>query len=418
MHPTVKRNTFSIHTFINRGKTNKNSEHPIYCRVTVQGKSREFSTQIWVANNKWSPAASKVSGSNESSKTANHSLNAIRNNLMNIRADLQEQGKLITAEIVVNIHLGKVEKKRTLIQIHEYHNEQHVKKLIGKGYAPGTYGRYKSSLEHVKAFLKCKYNIDDILLNDLSYSFATEYEFYLKTKNEACCHNTAVKYIKNLKAVINFAVSQEWLKFNPLDRYKGKLERVEKDYLTQEELNTIANKNFNSKRIEEVRDIFVFCCYTGLAYSDVLKITNEHIVLGINGKKQINIRRTKTDTIVKVPLLEPATEIIAKYKDHPNCQYSGHLLPVKSNQKHNEYLKEIAEVCGCNKNLTTHIARHTFATLMLTLGISMESVSSMLGHTDIKTTQIYGKIIAQKVIKEMDGIDNLFNIDKKAQSSS
>lgn len=416
MFNAVKRNTFSILTFINRNKTNKESKHPIYCRVTVQGKSREFSTQIWVLDNKWNPSASKVIGTNESAKTANNLLNAIRQNLMNVRADLQEQGKLITAEIVVNTHLGKIEKQYTLIQIHDYHNEQYVKKLIGKDFALGTYGRYKASLDHVTRFLKYKYNVDDILLNDLSYSFATDYEFYLKTVRN-CAHNTTIKYIKNLKAVINYAVKQEWIKFNPIERYKEKLEKVDKGYLTEDELNTIATKIIQNERIGEVRDVFVFCCYTGLGYSDVFKLTVDNIIIGIDGKKQINLKRTKTDTIVKVPLLEPAVKILEKYQNHPMCLYTGRLLPVKSNQKQNAYLKEIAEICNCNKNLTTHIARHTFATLMLTLGISMESVSSMLGHTDIKTTQIYGKIIAQKVIKEMDGINNLLNANSKISAN-
>lgn len=415
MIPEVKRNTFSILTFINRGKTNKKSEHPIYCRVTVQGKSREFSTQIWVQNTKWSPEASKVIGTNESAKTANHALSSIRNNLLNIRSDLQEKNKLVTAEIVINIHLGKGEKKYTLIQIHEYHNEN-VRKLINKDYAPGTYGRYVMSLDHLKRFLAYKYCVDDIALVTLSFSFATDYEFYLKTVRN-CANNTAVKYVKNLKTVINYAISQGWLEFNPLDKWRGKLERVDKEYLTEAELKTISEKDFSNKRIGEVRDIFVFCCYTGLAYSDVVKLTTENIVLGMNGKKQLNLKRTKTDTIVKVPLLDQALAIIDNFKSHPFCQYTGRLLPVKSNQKYNVYIKEIAGICDINKVLTTHTARHTFATLMLTLGISMESVSSMLGHTNIKTTQIYGKIIAEKVIKEMDGINEIVNEKSKISSN-
>lgn len=406
MNPVSKRNTFSILTFIDRTKKNKNNEHPIYCRVTVQGKSRQFSTQVWILDNKWNPSAAKVIGTNESAKTANYTLNAIRNNLMNVRATLQEQGKLITAEIIVNTHLGKGEKKYSVIELHEYFNEQHVKKLVGKDYAEGTYGRYKASFDHIKSFIKYRYRKDDILLNDLSYAFATDYEFYLKTVRN-CAHNTTIKYIKNFKAVLNYAVDREWIAFNPISRYKGKLERVTKEFLTELELDAISSKTFTNKRIEEVRDVFVFCCYTGLAYSDVAKITNENVVTGLDGRKQLNLRRTKTDTVVRVPIIEPAAKILEKYKNHPLCLNTGKLLPVKSNQKQNAYLKEIADQSGCNKNLTTHIARHTFATLMLTLGASMESVSSMLGHTDIKTTQIYGKIVAEKVNKEMASIDEL-----------
>lgn len=410
MKSEVKRNTFSILFFINRAKTNKKDEHPIYCRVTVQGISRQFSTQHWVLDNKWDPRASRVVGSNESAKTVNHSLNSIRNNLLNIRADLTQSGDLVSAETVVNKHLGKGERIHTLVQIHEMYNDR-IKNLIGKDYANGTYGRYKISIEHLKKFLKYQYNKDDLLLNSITHSLASDYEYYLKTKNE-CSNNTAVKYVKNLKAVINFAVTQGYMKFNPLDKWKGKLERVDKGYLNEDELSAIAARVFSNRRIEEVRDIFVFCCYTGLAYSDVLKLTSNHIVIGMNGKKQISITRTKTDTLVTVPLLEEALNIINRYADHPICLETGQILPVKSNQKLNEYLKEIAELCGINKTLTTHIARHTFATRMLTLGASMESVSAMLGHTDIKTTQIYGKIIADKVVKEMDKIDDILRTEK------
>ncbi|UEG49361.1 site-specific integrase [Ferruginibacter lapsinanis] len=385
---------------MHRSKTNKDKEHPIYCRLTIQGKSREFSTQIWAQNEKWNPKAAKINGTTEVAKTANHTLTTIKLNLLNIRADFQSQGKLITPEIVVNTHLGKSGKLYTLIQLHEYYNEQHVKKLIGKDYAIGTYERYKTSLDHLKRFLTYKYKIDDLFPHDLNYSFATDYEFYLKT-TRSCSHNTSLKYIKNLKAVINFAVRQEWIKNNPIERYRGKLERIDKEFLTEKELNVIENKILPNERLNEVRDVFIFCCYTGLSYSDSVKLSKQNIVLGINGGKQINIKRTKTDILANIPLLSKAWEIIEKYKDNEFCQYNDRLLPTKTNQKQNAYLKEIANLCECNKKLTTHTARHTFATLMLTKGASIESVSSMLGHTNIRTTQIYGKIIEEKVSNEM-----------------
>lgn len=333
----TSRNTFSILFFIHRSKTNKNNEHPIYCRLTVKGKPNEFSTQLWVKNEKWNPTAGKIIGTNEFAKTSNYVLATIKNSLMQIRADLQSKGKLITAKTVINVHLGKSEKNYTLIQLLEYFNEQHVKKLIGKDYALGTYNRYKTSLEHIKQFIQYKYKVDDLFLTELSYSFATDYEFYLKTV-QLCGHNTAVKYIKNLKAVLNFALSQEWLEMNPLNRYKAKLDRVEKEYLNESELNKIESKEISNTRIDEVRDIFVFCCYTGLSYSDVEKLTNKNIVIGMNGQSQINIRRTKTDVTAKIPLLDKAKAIIQKYSTHEECIYYDKILPVKSNQKHNAYL--------------------------------------------------------------------------------
>jgi site-specific recombinase XerD len=390
---------------MHRSKSNKEGEHPIYCRVTVQGKSREFSTQIWCLDNKWHVASSKLLGTKEAIKTANHTLSTIRLNLMNIRTKLLAEGKLITAENVVNIHLGKTGKKYTLIEVHEYHNEQHVKKLLGKDYAPGTYERYKTSLDHVKQFLFYKYKVNDILLTEMNPSLANDYEFYLKTVKN-CAHNTTMKYIKNLKTIVFFAMKREWLDSNPFANYRGKLERIDKQYLTEKELKAIEAKQFDNDRLNEVRDVFIFCCYTGLAYSDVAKLSKQNIIIGINGGKQITIRRTKTNTLANIPLLDKAAQLLEKYQSDEYCICYDRLLPVKSNQKQNAYLKEIANICGCNKTLTTHMARHTFATLMLTKGVSIESVSSMLGHTNIKTTQIYGKIIEEKVVNEMNKIND------------
>ena len=398
------RNTFSILFFMHRSKTNKKEEHPIYCRLTVQGKSSEFSTQIWVLDEKWNPKSARVLGAKEAAKSANYSLDTIRVNLLNVRADLFSRGKEITAKNVVNLHLGKSDKKYTLLEIHEYYNEQHVKKLVGRDYAQGTYERYKTSLDHIKKFISYKYKISDINLSDLNYSFATDYEYYLKIVR-SCSHNTTFKYIKNLKAIINFAIRQEWISSNPLDRYTAKLDKIEKEFLTEKELNLIETKVFDNQRLNEVRDVFVFCCYTGLSYSDSVKLSNCNIVNGISGGKQINIKRTKTDVNAKIPLLLKAQEIIDKYQNNEYCIYNDILLPIKSNQKQNAYLKEIADLCGCTKKLTTHTARHTFATLMLTKGASIEAVSSMLGHTNIKTTQIYAKIIEEKVVVEMGKIN-------------
>ncbi len=401
----ISRNTFSILFFIHRGKTNKEKHHPIYCRLTVQGKSNEFSTQIWVSNEKWNPTTHKILGKNEFSKTANQTLENLKTNILNIRTDLQSKGHHITSEIVINTLLGKIEKKYTLLELLEYFNEKRVKPLIGKSYAAGTYERYKTSKSHVSDFITYSHKNTNLFLTDLNFAFATEYEFYLKTIKK-CSHNTALKYIKNLKAVINFAVQNEWLSRNPFEKYKGKLERVDKEYLTEHELNTVRVKEFSTIRLSEIRDVFVFCCYTGLSYSDVAKLNKNNIVIGVNGEPKISIKRTKTEVTANIPLLSIALDILKKYEYDEYCIYNNKLLPVKSNQKYNEYLKDISDLCRLNKKITSHTARHTFATLMLTKGASIESVSSMLGHTNIKTTQIYGKILQEKVSVEMLRIEN------------
>ncbi|MBL0101736.1 MAG: tyrosine-type recombinase/integrase [Saprospiraceae bacterium] len=237
--------------------------------------------------------------------------------------------------------------------------------------------------------------MDDLSIHQLKYNFIIEYDFYLKT--EVKLHqNTIVKYIQYLNRVMDFAVNHEWADKNIFQNYKVSIKEAKREYLTQDELNRIMEKEIKLPRLAEVRDCFVFCCYTGYAYKDAAKLAPDHIVTGINGKKWIYTSREKNDNTSNVPLLEPALEIIEKYKDHPLCSNKNRLLPMKSNQKLNAYLKELADICEITKPMTTHIARHTFATtVLLSNGVSMEATSKMLGHSSIKTTQIYGKSVEQ-----------------------
>ncbi len=231
----------------------------------------------------------------------------------------------------------------------------------------------------------------------MSYSFVNDFEHYLRTEKK-CNHNSALKYIRMFRKIIHLAVANDWLMKDPFMAFKGKQQEVKRGYLTEEELKTLESKILHIQRLDRVRDVFVFCCYTGLAYSDVQKLTANHIVPKIDREKWIQIDRTKTGSTSEIPLFPKPLEIIEKYKNDPECSASGRLLPVNSNQKFNAYLKEIADLCGITKVLTTHLARHTFATTVtLTNGISIESVSKMLGHKKLQTTQVYAKITDKKV---------------------
>ena len=213
-------------------------------------------------------------------------------------------------------------------------------------------------------------------------------------------------HLKYLKKVANIAVTHDWLDKNPFQNFRCTTREVRREFLTPEELQLLAEKPFAMRRLAEVRDIFIFSCYTGYAYSDVLKLTPDHILTGINGKKWIMTQRIKTETRSNVPLLPPALAILAKYAQDPECLARERLLPVKSNQKMNAYLKEVADMCGITKPLTFHIARHTFATTVtLTNGVPIETVSSMLGHKNLRTTQIYAKVVEHKVGEDMDRLE-------------
>jgi site-specific recombinase XerD len=272
---------------------------------------------------------------------------------------------------------------------------------VPEEYSEGTLERYETSLGHTIKFMEWKYGVTDMPLNKIDNEFITEYDFYLRSERK-CNNNTTVKYIKNFKKIIQICLDNRWIKENPFVAYKGKMKEVDRGFLTEEQVQTIYVKKFVSDRLSQVRDIFVFCCFTGLAYIDVKQLTDDHIGIGIDGSKWIFKNRQKTETASNIPLLPLAEEILAKYATHPKCLNEGRLLPVLSNQKMNGYLKEIGDLCGIKIDLTFHVARHTFATsITLTNGVPIESVSKMLGHKNIKTTQHYAKIVDRKVSEDM-----------------
>ena len=276
--------------------------------------------------------------------------------------------------------------------------------------------RYETSLKHTKNFLLWKYNISDISIEKIDYSFIMEYEFYLRSVRK-CANNTAVKYIKNFHKIINICLANGWLTKDPFANYKSKVKEVIREYLTEREIQDLMEKELVSDRLELVRDIFIFSCFTGLAYIDVKQLSNDNIVLGIDGDKWINKNRQKTDTSSRIPILPTAQFIIDKYANHPVCVNEDKLLPIFSNQKMNAYLKEIATVCGINKELTFHIARHTFATTVtLSNGVPIETVSKMLGHTNLKTTQHYAKILDKKISEDMKILKDKFSINVNRRS--
>jgi site-specific recombinase XerD len=334
-------------------------------------------------------------------------LDALKEKLYAAHQALIRENKTITAEAIKNKYTGVSEKARMLVPIFQKHNDE-VETLVPKEYSPGTLERYKTSLSHTEEFLKWKYNLSDIDIRDINHEFITDYDFFLRSVRK-CANNTTVKYIKNFKKIIRICIANGWLDRDPFVNYKVKLKEVERPFLSEDELDIIINKHFKVPRINQVKDIFLFSCFTGLAYSDVKKMSYENIATGIDGEKWLFINRTKTDTASRVPLLPTALDILDKYKDHPQCINKQKLLPVLSNQKMNAYLKEIADLCEINKELTFHIARHTFATTVtLNNDVPIESVSKMLGHKNIRTTQHYAKLLDKKVSNDMQTLRDKF----------
>lgn len=246
-------------------------------------------------------------------------------------------------------------------------------------------------------------------LRNINHEFVSNFEFFIKTEKN-CAQNAAVKYMKILKKIITLALTNKWMTDNPFNGIKFKQTQSNREFLSEEELHIIMEKKFDIPRLEVVRDIFVFCCLSGLAFTDINHLRPEHITKDPNGESWIRKPREKTNNMCHIPLLDIPALIAEKYKNHPICVQRNMVLPVPCNQRMNSYLKEIADVCGITKKLTTHIARHTFACIALANKVSMETIAKMLGHSDIRTTKIYAKVLDTTVSKEMEVMKHKFAI--------
>lgn len=402
----------SILFFVKRTKTNVNGLLPIYMRVTVNGERIEFTTKRFTTSEKWSVEGNRMKGTSVESKSTNSYLDALKAKVYDYQQQLIRQDELVNAENMRNKIMGIDKRSHMLIGIFQQHNDE-IKALIGKDYAAATHVRYETSLKHTADFLKWKYKVSDLDIRKIDHEFITSYEFYLKSVCN-CCQNTTSKYIKNFGKIIRICIANGWLEKNPFINYKSKMVEVERAFLSMEEIETMLNKVFVSDRLNQVKDIFLFSCFTGLAYADVKKLSRKNIAIGVDGERWIYINRTKTDTRSNIPILPIASYLLEKYEDHPQVVNQEKLLPILSNQKMNSYLKEIADACEINKELTFHIARHTFATTVtLSNGVPIESVSKMLGHKNLKTTQHYAKILDLKVSNDMQILREKFGNGKQ-----
>lgn len=405
----------SILFYAKRAKANVDGLIPIYLRVTIGGRRIEISTKRYVEIAKWSVEQGRMKGNSEQAYSINTYLDILKGKVYDYQKELMHEGETITAEAMRNKLVGIEVKHHTLIPIFEDHNKE-IKALLNKGFAPGTLGKYKTTLKHILEFLQWKYNVSDIDIKKIDHAFITGFEFYLRSIRR-CDNNAAVKYVRNLGKIIRICLNNKWLTIDPFANYKGKTKEVERVFLTEEEIQTLISKEFSIERLSQVKDFFLFSCFTGLAYIDIKNLTKANINIGIDGEKWIFTKRGKTGTPSNIPLLPMAGAILNKYKDHPACLNKNRLLPVSSNQKVNSYLKEIADLCGFSKELTFHCARHTFATTVtLTNGVPLESVSKMLGHKSVKITQHYAKVVDRKVSNDMKLLREKFsskNLDEQ-----
>lgn len=399
----VQRETMNVLFFIKKTKLLRNGEAPICVRITVNGQSVEIRIKRSVPVDKWCQAKGCSKGKDREARELNSLLDAVRLKILQIQRDLElEARQPVSAAAILERYYGKDQKM--LLEVFKEHNDK-CRALVGKEYVEGTIRKFDTSLLYMGQYLRFQYGKNDIALQEIDQEFVRNFEFFLKTEKN-CQNNSALKHIKNFRKVIRIAIGNEWIKRDPFYGLHFKENEVEVGFLSSEELNAIRNKEFGIPRLEQVRDVFVFCCFTGLAFVDVSQLTADHLVKDAQGKLWIRKPRQKTKEMCNIPLLSVAKEILDKYESYAVSNGQHLLLPVPSNQKANAYLKEIADICRIKKRLTTHVARHTAATVIfLANDVSMENVAKILGHANLNMTRHYAKVLDQSIMRDMEKVE-------------
>lgn len=403
--------TFSILFWINASRA-KNNEAEIYARVTVDRKRVNISLKRKVNVNLWDVKKKRVKGHTTSAKQINNYLDQTYTKLFQVYQDLKYKGELITAQFIKANYNGEDENTKSLQDLIKYHS-----KKIENTLASGSIRNFGITENYINRFLKQKRKTTDIYLKQLDYKFLCDFESFLANYWPAghprgMSNNTIMKHIQRLRKMVTLAYHMEWISKDPFVRWKPVYEKKQREFLSENELSNMENFDFTIERLDRVRDLFVFSCYTGISYVDVINLSSDNLVMGIDCTNWIFTKRQKTKSSVKVPLLEKAQELIEKYIEHPMTIVTGTLFPTITNEKLNVYLKEVAHYVGIKKNLTFHMARHTFATTVtLSNGVPIETVSKLLGHSKIATTQIYARVIERKVSEDINALK--FKLEKK-----
>jgi len=389
------KQTFTVLLFLKTSKINSKGKAPIYVRITINGKRSEMSIKQFIEPDRWNSTKQRLTGTSFRVKTINKSIELAINKINDIHNDLIQNNKLVTAKAITNKFLGRDELGKTLLEVFAYHNER-MKSYIGKKYTKSTYVKYNTTFNHLKDFIKHEFNTDDVLLLELNHGFIASFEHFLTIEKQMGV-NTTNKYLSHLKKIVNLAIQNQWLLRNPFTNFKTKNEDVEIERLTEQEIGLITNLELTKQSHIKVRDVFVFCCFTGLSYIDVKNLKHDDISIGINGNTWIRKTRQKTGGLSRIKLFKLTLDLLIKYRND-----SPFVFPVSSNQNMNRILKKITSISGIEKPLSMHMARHTFATYAMTKNVSIETISQMLGHKSIKSTEIYAKIVDTKISDEMD----------------
>jgi site-specific recombinase XerD len=407
------QSTFSVLFWI-YSKRAKENQTAIYARISINGRKLNISLKRKVDVDLWDPKKQKLMGKSPYAKELNQFLEQERSTLFQCYQYLRMEGAVISAETIKSRYFGDREHLYTLEDIFEYHNNNMFSKL-----KRNTTRLYITSQNYIRGFVKKIYGRKDLYLKELDYSFVVKFENYLRSVKprhyrKKLQHNAVMKHIQRLRKMITLAYHLDWIEKDPFVKFKPHLERRERGFLTPEELEGLELVELEIPRLKKVRDLFIFSCYTGISFGDLILLTPQNLVIGIDKKFWIITRREKNGNQVKVPLLAKAMNLLEEYKNNEECRIKNSLLPMITNQKANSYLKEIDTKCSIEKNLTFHLARHTFATTVaLSNGVPIETVSKILGHKKLSTTQIYAKVIERKVGEDMELLQHKLNKPKE-----
>ena len=402
----MERSSFSILFSIRESKARKNGNTPIEVTITVNGERCSFSTGKQIKVTSWDKNRQLVKGKDEEATSLNNYLKSVRAKLYEKEAELLDRGFIITAQLLYDAYFDKVEclKERSLLSVLEEHNTER-KAMVGKTVAPATYWIFEYTGRLLREFILKKYNREDLYLRELNIGFIQGFHSFLLSEKKMG-QNSCTKHLKFLKKLLNLAVANSYISYNPVNAYKVEREPVEVDFLDEEELRKIINFDTPIPRFEKARDFFLFGCFTGLSYIDIKTLAPEHFEKDSAGRIWIKKRRIKTGILSRIPLLPIAKLILDKYKGGEK------LLPIQDPADINKYLKDIAILCGINKRICFHTSRHTFAsTITLANNISLEVVSKMLGHTNTRMTAHYAKLIDKCIGEQMDKLMDTFTGD-------
>ena len=399
----MAKQTFSLLFMIRRVSLLKTGESPIYMRMTLAGQRIELQLKRRVLPKLWNQKKERAIGKDSVSIEINMYLESIRSQVYEILRNLEDEGLPITLSEIKDRFIGKKSKANQCKMFFAVFQEEidRMESLIGIDLAKITVGRYKLCLLYFKEMYARQSKASDIALKDINKALIIQFETFMKV-DKNLCQNTVIRYMKCFKKIINIGLGNGWIKINPFLGIKFREEKVKKDVLTMDEVMRIYNKEFSIPRLERTRDIFVFCCWTGLAFIDVHDLHESDFFVDSNGNKWIIRNRIKTGVEAIIPVSKIPCEILEKYKNDKISIAKEKVLPVDTNQRMNSYLKEIADVCGINKKLTTHTARHTFATLLIADHTSIKNVAAMMGHSSVKMTERYARVQDYSILYDME----------------